>query len=818
MKKIILLILILGFNLSYSQQNEGKSFLSYYQLSRYMPASPGSFKFGLYGFQNPAILNYNRSPFDALITANDFNGDIENFNDWGLFYGAQNSGFGALTTKRNGKGITDYRYSVGFGSQMFGLGVTYGFTGGDKGFFGRSNLLQYGALIRPNEYISVAASYLMALDNDDAEGVVEVAVRPIPKYPNLTLFADGAIFDDQNLKDDLRWSAGAIWEFIDGVRINGRYFSDEAVTIGVDISLGMQGISAHSGLAKNTAGDFDNSFNSFAYRFGGKDRTIFDNIVPMHKYAELDLSGTIKYQKNLWFDNSKSLLQIITKIDEAMKDKMISGIVINISEMQSNMSILWEIRTKLKDFRKTGKKVIVFFDRAGITNYHFASVADEIIIDQQGMMSLEGYVMGRSFYKNMFDKLNIGFEELRFFKYKSAVESYSREDYSEGSREQNQKLIDDWYETVRKEVSEDRDISPEEFDKLVNGSIGYMPQEAVDKKLADRTGRWTDKEDILKEIDSKFDGFVSLLNTMQIPEPIDDQWGGEKNQIAVIYALGECAMDQGIKARTLINDVKAAVEDDNIDAIVLRVDSPGGDALASDYISEVIRENKDKKPIIVSQGMVAASGGYWLSMYGDKILASPFTITGSIGVISGWMYDKGAADSLGITTDLVKRGEYADFGFSWALPFIGLGLPVRNMTENEKQQRKDMIMKLYEEFVNKVADGRGKTYDEIHEVAQGRVWTGSEGLKIGLVDEIGGLDRAIQIAKQEAGIKSNEFTNLLEYPKPQLFDFSGFLPSLIGMNIKTDNPELESLMFRIQNNGLPMPIMSLDYYNYVQSK
>jgi protease-4 len=302
---------------------------------------------------------------------------------------------------------------------------------------------------------------------------------------------------------------------------------------------------------------------------------------------------------------------------------------------------------------------------------------------------------------------------------------------------------------------------------------------------------------------------------MEIPDPIDDQWSGGKNNIAVIYALGECAMDQGIKARSLVKNVKSAMENDNINAVVLRVDSPGGDAMASDYIAEVIRENKDKKPIIVSQGMVAASGGYWLSMYGDKILASPMTITGSIGVISGWFYDKGASDSLGITTDFVKRGEYADLGFSWSLPFIGLGLPVRNLTENEKTQRKDMIMDLYEDFVNKVAEGRDMEYDEVHEIAQGRVWTGTSGKENGLIDEIGGLDRAIEIAKMESGIDEDDDVLIYEYPQPELFDFTSFIPSLINIDLNIKDPKAESLLFRIENNGVPMPILPIDLYNYV---
>ena len=213
--------------------------------------------------------------------------------------------------------------------------------------------------------------------------------------------------------------------------------------------------------------------------------------------------------------------------------------------------------------------------------------------------------------------------------------------------------------------------------------------------------------------------------------------------------------------------------------------------------------------------MVAASGGYWLSMYGTKIVSTPMTITGSIGVISGWFYDKGAADSLGITTDFVKRGEYADLGFSWSLPFIGLGLPVRNMTEDEKEQRKEMIMKLYKDFVGKVAEGRDMSYDAVHDVAQGRIWSGLEAKRQGLVDELGGLDKAIDMAKKEAGFEKDQEAVIHEYPTPELFNFGALFPSIVGVDIEVKDPRVQSLLFRIDNNGSPMPILSLDYYNYV---
>jgi protease-4 len=270
-------------------------------------------------------------------------------------------------------------------------------------------------------------------------------------------------------------------------------------------------------------------------------------------------------------------------------------------------------------------------------------------------------------------------------------------------------------------------------------------------------------------------------------------------------------MDVGISARRLVKDVKAAVEDPRIKAIVLRVDSPGGDALASDYIAEALRQAKGKKPIIVSQGSVAASGGYWLSMYADTIVAAPNSITGSIGVIGGWFYDKGLKSSLGITTDLVKAGEHADLGFGFSLPLIGSLLPDRNLTQAERELMERVIRQLYGEFVEKVAAGRATDPETIEALAQGRVWSGADGAANGLIDILGGLDTAIRIAKERAGIPPEELIEIVEAPERGWFNFQALLPRLLGVDEpRTEDPLIEYIKFRIRHNGSPMPLLPLE--------
>jgi protease-4 len=245
------------------------------------------------------------------------------------------------------------------------------------------------------------------------------------------------------------------------------------------------------------------------------------------------------------------------------------------------------------------------------------------------------------------------------------------------------------------------------------------------------------------------------------------------------------------------------------------VDSPGGDALASDVIAEEILDMKEKKPVIISQGYVAASGGYWISMYGDEILAAPNTFTGSIGVLGAWIYNDGMKESMGMTTEVIKRGEHSDFDVIFRLPLIGIGLPDRPLTEEEREKALENIRRLYKDFVQKVADGRNMDYDAVHDVAQGRVWTGISGKDVGLIDELGGLARAVEIAREKAEI-GDEY-QIVEMPEKGLFDLDMFQPKLLGMEIKEDKM-LNYLKLRIEHNGEPMPMLPMEALERIEQQ
>ncbi|HRT67115.1 MAG TPA: signal peptide peptidase SppA [Bacteroidota bacterium] len=812
MKKFIIPFLIICATLPAFAQHR---FLTYYETARYMQSSPGAFKFGLYGFNNPAILNYLH---DADFQVSFGTKEMYSKTPWALNAGLKSRGgpassFGIIYTPYQTGAVYDYRYAISMGNRELGFGLSYGFVGGDKGKLNRSNTISWGALYRPNAYLSIGAFQTYTDDFNQFESVAEIAIRPIKNYP-LTFFGDASMFNKDQI-NEAQWSAGINWEFMKGIRIAPRYYSNKAISVGLDVSFGTSGISTVAMTDNNQKYDY----NTVTLRFGAKDRTILEDLKPLNVYYVLDLSKPIKYQKGIFFDTSYTLLQILNSIDQAKNKNAVKGIVINATSMPIGREFLWEIRGALEQFKATGKKVYMFIDRAGMDDYTFASVADKIIVDPiGGSVSFDGYIIGRSYYKNMLDKIHIGIDEFRYLKYKSAVESFTRENMSEGDREQNQAMIEDWFSTTSSALVSSGRVSNHKLDSLMNSNFIYSTKDLLANHLADTVGRWNDFASIIQKYDNKAI-FEKLINESKKPIPYDDKWGQGKEvgQIAVIYAIGECSMTTGIKAVSLVKDIESAMKDPSISAVVVRVDSPGGDAMASDYIADVMKKNRGKKPIIVSQGAVAGSGGYWLSMYGDKIVASPYTITGSIGVIGNWIYDKGLKDTLGISTDFVKIGKFADLGFPFQMPLIGIGLPIRDLNNEEKELMKTMILDMYGEFKDKVAEGRNLNVDSVEKIAQGRIWSGSRGKSIGLVDELGSLQDAINIAKEKVGIKPNEKYYIVEYPKLKPFEFLSLFNQFLFKtpSIKIENPVEDFLKLRITNNGKPMPVMTIDYYDYV---
>jgi protease IV len=783
-------------------------FQGYHRQTDLLLSSPGSLRYGLNGFENPAMLSYVKS-FDFTYTWTDQNrlpGDAmanTEYNRWGTFMGWNNFGFGAHHESLGDAEVTDYRISFAGGDKTFSTGFSYGWSNGNRAAFDRTSIWNAGLLFRPLEYVSLGAVFSQQVGGSGQQAVVDVAARPFGNEW-LTFFGDFAVNNNQHLKDG-NWSAGAVVEVIPGLRIAGRYFDSEWVTMGAQISLGGFGYSYQSHMDN----DSKHQYATHSIRFGDQDRNFFERFSPGKKYLQMDMKGSIAYQRYIWFDSRSTLFELLERIEAAKNDPSIDGIAMNLSAMRTNKEFIWELRQKLLEFKAADKKVVAYLDRANIDLYHLASVCDKIIMDPQGMITLEGYILGRTYLKGTLEKIGVGFDEWRFFKYKSAYETYSRESMSEGDREQRQELVDDWYELAKNDICSGRGFSGSEFDSFVDGTVIFDARTALENNLVDTLCRWEAVNSVLEKMEDASVSYTGPSMLKDFVEPYDAKWG-EEPKIAIIYALGACAMDEGIRARSLVKVVKAVAADRSIDAVVFRVDSPGGDGMASDIVAEALKECKNNgKPVIVSQGYVAASGGYWLSMYADTIVAAPNTITGSIGVIGGWIYNKSLKEELGMSTDHVKKGSHADLMFGVTLPLLGLRIPDRNLNEDEHVKMERYIKNHYEDFVGKVASGRNMDTSDVKEIAQGRVWSGVDGKENGLVDILGGLYDAIRIAKARAGIEKDERITILQYPDPELFDFSMLMPSLVGVDIESD-PVLRNLKFRLENNGSAMPILPME--------
>jgi len=523
---------------------------------------------------------------------------------------------------------------------------------------------------------------------------------------------------------------------------------------------------------------------------------------------------------------TRPALEIYRVIERAGNDKRIAGIVLNIASFHGGQESIWELRNTLEKFKSQGKKICVFISNADLDMYSLATVADKIVMDDLGVLTLLGYSWGRGYVQNSLDKLGIGVQELRYFEFKSGAETFTRTSLSDADRKQYGEILDDIMRLTRNQITQARSWTPEEFDSIVNREFMFSAKNALERGLVDKTGRKAAVLEALKEIsDGKEaesfylygDPSSSITGSSFLYGP--GRSGGlfsKQPVIAVIYANGVTDMERGIAAWSLAHTINKLTEKSRVKAIVLRINSPGGSAEAADYVAEAIKNAKTKVPVVVSMGPVAASGGYWASMTASHIVASPVTMTGSIGVIGSWFYDNGLNNKLGFTVDAMQRGDHADMT-------TGMILPRRKLNQAEEERYHDYMMDLYAGFTSRVAAGRNMDIEKVESLAQGRVYSGIGALNAGLIDSLGGLDDAIQIARELAGISKDKVVLFREFPKPKFFD-KMIDRMLIKKEAGTANTAmlsfaadlflpakiLDDLRYRISRNGQVMPILPLD--------
>ena len=511
-------------------------------------------------------------------------------------------------------------------------------------------------------------------------------------------------------------------------------------------------------------------------------------VPPVEKYVEFTLDGTYTDTKTVstfGTSSTKTVRGLFKKLDTLKTDDEIAGIIFKIDNVSVGWATLQEIRNKLSEFRETEKETIGYLESGGNAEYLLAAAMERVVLMPTGNLNLTGLRAEVLFYKGLLEKLDIEADMLAMGKYKSGVEPYMRDGMSDAFRESMTALLDDLYAQLLDHIAENRDgITAEGVSDLVNRGP-FTAEEAQQEKLVDALQYYDELLDTLKTASpdedvqvvkpdyerkrkvpdmNSFAGLMQLFSMLNPPQR--SRTATAENQIALIYANGPILpdVDSLFPSTSVImpNELKEAFEkvrtNDTIQAVVLRVNSPGGSALASDLIWREVMLTQREKPVVVSMGDVAASGGYYIAMAAGTIVAHPSTLTGSIGVFGGKLNMKGFYNKVGLTKEIISHGQnatlYSDYG---------------GFTPTERERVEKMMQTVYKDFVSKAAAGRNKSFGEIDEIAQGRVWTGKQAKALGLVDELGGLDTALSIAKEQAGFADDDEVNLIVLPKQKPF-------------------------------------------------
>lgn len=473
-----------------------------------------------------------------------------------------------------------------------------------------------------------------------------------------------------------------------------------------------------------------------------------------------------------------SFQEVLKAIDEAKNDDKIKGISIKDTYISIGLGQMKELRDKLIEFKESGKFIVAYSNAMNQENYYIASVADRIYLNPVGSVDFRGLYSEIMFFKDFQEKYGVKMEVIRHGKYKSAVEPYLENEISAENREQMTELLKSFWSTWLNDISKSRNISIENLQIIADELGARNAQLAIDNKIIDELAYEDEYNAYLKgEIDLKKDSelkdrIVSIQDYSNLKRNSPSK-NTAKDKIAIVYAQGEIRDGEGsvdIISDTPIREALQKIrEDDNFKAVVLRVDSPGGSALTSELIWREIELTKKVKPVVVSMGNYAASGGYYIAAGAHKIIADPTTLTGSIGVFGALPNFKGLTDNMGIHTSIVTTNKNSH-------PY-SVFQPLESET---RELITEGIEEVYSTFIQRVAEGRKMTTDQVNAIAQGRIWTGTQALELGLVDQLGNLETALAEAAKLAEIKEYRTTSFPEYDTK-----FGFKNLLGMMQVKT---------------------------------
>lgn len=495
-----------------------------------------------------------------------------------------------------------------------------------------------------------------------------------------------------------------------------------------------------------------------------------------------------------------SLLDIIDAINTAKEDDRVKGIYIEPMYMAGGFAALQEIRDALIDFKEFGKFVYAYGEYISESDYYVASAADSLFINPTGAIEFNGLSANITFFKGLFDKLDIKPEIFRVGEYKSYVEPYIRKDMSDENRLQYEELLGSIFGTYLNNVSSSVGKSTEELEDISNLMKVSLPQDAEEYGLVHKVGYEDELKSVIKEkIGLSESKTLKMMKIGKYGEAIKAEKKYSSNKVAVIVAEGDIVMggDEGIIGAAYAKEIKKARENDRIKAIVLRVNSGGGSMTASDMIWRELMLTKGKKPIIASMSTAAASGGYYIAMPADTIIAQPNTITGSIGIFGMWFnLGEFLENKIGITHDVVKTGKYSDI--------YTVTRPLRDAERAIIQRGVDVG---YETFTQKASDARGMSQDDLKKIAGGRVWSGEQALENGLVDVLGDFNDAVKLAAQAAGIEDDYAVAYYPEEKPFIEEF-----------IEKMNAKVQVTLFGMDTDPIAKQVKELQHLKGLQAR
>ena len=472
--------------------------------------------------------------------------------------------------------------------------------------------------------------------------------------------------------------------------------------------------------------------------------------------------------RRLFGSQPQSLSSLLTQFRKAKTDKRISAIMLDIDMSDAGWAKSEEIRDAIADFRKSGKPVYAYMETGLNKDYYIATACDKIFVPPPGELFTIGLAADVMFFRGSLDKLGIYPDIYQIGKYKSAADMFTQKQMTPAHREFINSLLDDLYGRYVEGIAKARSKTPDDMKAIIDNAP-YTAAQAKEAGLIDGALYHDEVEkELKKRLGYKESDELNIARAGDYRQISQESLGLNKGErIAVIYAAGDIVSgkssfggsgEETIGSESLVKTINEARDDKGIRAIVLRIDSPGGSGLASDIIWRAIEAAKAKKPVVVSMSDVAASGGYYIACNANKIVAEPSTITGSIGVLGGKPVVKGFYDWIGVTNEYVLRGKNA-----------GMFRETEKFSDTERRKWQEFLGTTYDDFISKVGKGRGKEKTYIDSIGQGRVWTGSQGKERGLVDEYGGLDKAIEIAKQLAKIPAEQSIQRVNMPTPPSF-------------------------------------------------